>query len=561
MRSRHNAGYTDKLLLPAWAEVVKITPEAEGVTTFALKFTDPGVQQRYRWEPGQFNMLYVPGYGEAAISMSSDVESSDGLVIHTIRHVGNVTKATSRLKVGDVVGLRGPFGSAWPLEGGQGMDVVIACGGIGLPPLRGALYSIMRNREKYGKVTLLYGARTPKDLMYPNEYEAWKKAGIEVQVTVDRGDETWTGRVGVVPIAVLPLPRRPAQDRRADLRSGDHDPLRHLRSPGAAHPHRAHLRFARTQHEMRPGRLRTLPDGSLLHLQGRAGLPVRPPGTLLQRGGVLMTLTPKTTQNKPKVAVYKFSSCDGCQLSLLNLEDELLDLASAVDIAYFLEATRAVKPGPYDIGIVEGSITTPHEAERIKDVRSECKYLIALGTCATAGGIQALRNFAKAEDYAEDCLRASGVSELPGEIHFHRRECAGRPGHLGLPGQQIPGGRSDRGPAAEPTPELPAQPGLPGMQTQRHRLRGGGPGHPLPGTGRARRLRGAMPRQWTRLLRLLRPVQRSQFQCTGGRYGPARPLPERDRRPAAQLQQRHAPAFQTRLSRRSNLTARERRSS
>jgi sulfhydrogenase subunit delta len=113
-----------------------------------------------------------------------------------------------------------------------------------------------------------------------------------------------------------------------------------------------------------------------------------------------MTLTPKT-QQKPKVAVYKFSSCDGCQLSLLNLEDELLDLASAVDIAYFLEATRSVKPGPYDIGIVEGSITTPHEADRIREVRHECKYLIALGTCATAGGIQALRNFTSAVDYAK----------------------------------------------------------------------------------------------------------------------------------------------------------------
>jgi sulfhydrogenase subunit delta len=112
-----------------------------------------------------------------------------------------------------------------------------------------------------------------------------------------------------------------------------------------------------------------------------------------------MTLTPKTTP-KPKVAVYKFSSCDGCQLSILNLEDELLDLASVVEIAYFLEATRAVKPGPYDVGIVEGSITTQHEMERIKEIRNECKFLISLGTCATAGGIQALRNFANADEYA-----------------------------------------------------------------------------------------------------------------------------------------------------------------
>jgi NAD(P)H-flavin reductase len=198
--SPHFAGYADKLLVPAWAEVVKITPEAEGVTTFALKLIDPEIQQRYHWEPGQFNMLYVPGYGESAISMSSNVASSNGLVIHTIRHVGNVTNATSRLKVGDVVGLRGPFGTYWPLEAMQGMDIVIASGGIGLPPLRGAIYSIMQNRANYGKVTLLYGARTPKDLMYPDEYDTWKQADVDVQVTVDRGDDLWTGRIGVVPM-------------------------------------------------------------------------------------------------------------------------------------------------------------------------------------------------------------------------------------------------------------------------------------------------------------------------------------------------------------------------
>lgn len=103
--------------------------------------------------------------------------------------------------------------------------------------------------------------------------------------------------------------------------------------------------------------------------------------------------------HKPSVAVYKFSSCDGCQLSLLNMEDELLDLAGAVDIAFFLEATRAEKPGPYDIAIVEGSVTTPHEVERIKEIRSQCKVLIALGTCATTGGIQALRNFADVAEF------------------------------------------------------------------------------------------------------------------------------------------------------------------
>ncbi len=102
---------------------------------------------------------------------------------------------------------------------------------------------------------------------------------------------------------------------------------------------------------------------------------------------------------KPKLAVWKFSSCDGCQLSLLDLEDELLDLVGAVDVAYFVEASREIKPGPYDISLVEGSITTPHEAQLIQEIRKESKFLISIGACATGGGIQSLKNFASSEEY------------------------------------------------------------------------------------------------------------------------------------------------------------------
>lgn len=105
--------------------------------------------------------------------------------------------------------------------------------------------------------------------------------------------------------------------------------------------------------------------------------------------------------NKPTVAVYKFSSCDGCQLGLLNLEDELLEIVGLVEFAYFLEARRQVLPGPYDIGLVEGSISTEEEVERIKKIRQECGVLIAIGTCATAGGVQALRNFGNVEQLTE----------------------------------------------------------------------------------------------------------------------------------------------------------------
>jgi coenzyme F420-reducing hydrogenase gamma subunit len=102
---------------------------------------------------------------------------------------------------------------------------------------------------------------------------------------------------------------------------------------------------------------------------------------------------------KPKLAVWKFSSCDGCQLSLLDCEDELLEIAGGVEIAYFLEATRAEVAGPYDLSLVEGSITTPHDAERIKEVRRQSKALVTIGACATAGGIQALRNFADVKEF------------------------------------------------------------------------------------------------------------------------------------------------------------------
>jgi NAD(P)H-flavin reductase len=187
------------LLAPFWAEIIAITPEIKGVSTYWMKFADPAIQKSYVFQPGQFNMVYVPGIGEAAISICSDPHNPSSIG-HSIRFVGNVTHAISRLKVGETVGLRGPFGSAWPMKDLIEKDIFIACGGIGLPPLRPAIYHILRNREKYGKVTLLYGARTSDELMYTDEYETWRKSGIDIETTVDRGDENWNGHVGVVPM-------------------------------------------------------------------------------------------------------------------------------------------------------------------------------------------------------------------------------------------------------------------------------------------------------------------------------------------------------------------------
>lgn len=102
---------------------------------------------------------------------------------------------------------------------------------------------------------------------------------------------------------------------------------------------------------------------------------------------------------KPKLAVWKFASCDGCQLTILDLEDELLDIVGAIDIAYFPEATRKEVAGPYDLSLVEGSVTTSHDATRIKEIRAQSKTLVSIGACATAGGIQALKNFANVSEY------------------------------------------------------------------------------------------------------------------------------------------------------------------
>ena len=109
--------------------------------------------------------------------------------------------------------------------------------------------------------------------------------------------------------------------------------------------------------------------------------------------------TSSKRKGRPKIAVFKFASCDGCQLSLLDAEDELLGIVGAVEIAYFPEASRAMRKGPYDIGLVEGSITTHHDAQRIQEVRRECKTLVTIGACATAGGIQALRNWKDVNEF------------------------------------------------------------------------------------------------------------------------------------------------------------------
>lgn len=148
--------------------------------------------------PGQFNMLYAFGVGEVPISICGDPGENDELV-HTLREVGAVTSAIRALKPGDTIGVRGPYGTAWPEEEAFGDDLVIVAGGIGLAPLRPVIYYILSNRRKFGRVILFYGTRSPEDLLYKKELQKWRsRFDMETEITVDRAVGPWRGNVGVV---------------------------------------------------------------------------------------------------------------------------------------------------------------------------------------------------------------------------------------------------------------------------------------------------------------------------------------------------------------------------
>jgi NAD(P)H-flavin reductase len=146
--------------------------------------------------PGQFNMLTVFGVGEVPISLCGDPAQSSRLV-HTIRAVGPASTALTRLSLGNVVGLRGPYGIGWPMAEAVGRDVLIVGGGLGLAPLRPALYRLLAERWRYGKIALLYGTRSPTDILFRRELEA-RRLDIDIEVTVDHAASDWHGHVGVV---------------------------------------------------------------------------------------------------------------------------------------------------------------------------------------------------------------------------------------------------------------------------------------------------------------------------------------------------------------------------
>lgn len=191
-------------MVPTPLQVRRI--KRETADTWTLELGGRGASSFVAFAPGQFNMLYVHGIGEVPISISGDPSEASGL-IHTVRSVGAVSRAIVKMRPGDYLGVRGPYGTSWPVGEAEGMDMMIVAGGIGLAPLRPAIYSILNQRKRYGKVVLHYGARTPAEILFRREVEAWRaRFDFDVEVTVDRAGGDWRGHVGVV-TTLLPKAR------------------------------------------------------------------------------------------------------------------------------------------------------------------------------------------------------------------------------------------------------------------------------------------------------------------------------------------------------------------
>ena len=181
-------------LVPETARVKKVEQNTEDTYTLFLEPENPP----FEFKPGQFTMLYVYGVGEVPISISGD-PAQDHQLVQTIRSVGKVTEALCNLEPGDEIGVRGPYGTHWPASDIPGTDILFVAGGIGLPPLRPAIYEVMAERKKFGKVSLLYGAQNPDEILYRDELAEWRELmDFEADVTVDEAHDGWSGHVGVV---------------------------------------------------------------------------------------------------------------------------------------------------------------------------------------------------------------------------------------------------------------------------------------------------------------------------------------------------------------------------
>jgi sulfhydrogenase subunit gamma (sulfur reductase) len=207
-RKRYLAG--GNVYLPHIAVIEKIIDETPGIRNFHFNFKDKALKESFTFESGQFGEYSIFGIGEATFCISSSPTRRDHLEF-AVQRAGKVTNALHRLGVGAEIGFRGPFGNSFPLDYLAGKNLVFVAGGIGLAPLRSLVWNVIDNRAKYGDVSIIYGARSPADLCFKYDLEAWgKDATLKMTTTVDRGTDEWKGNVGFVPAVtekVAPSPK------------------------------------------------------------------------------------------------------------------------------------------------------------------------------------------------------------------------------------------------------------------------------------------------------------------------------------------------------------------
>ncbi len=184
------------IYLPDQAVVREIIRENHLVNTYHLDLVDELAGHRFSYEPGQFMMISMPHLGEAPISFSSNPDAGNGFSL-TIRNSGSLTGAVHKLQVGDIIGVRGPYGNPFPMDRLAGQNLIIVAGGIGLAPLRPIIEQALAQPDKFGQITLCYGSRTIDDFCFTRDFDRWRQ-GIDLRLTVDQGTPQWDGRVGLV---------------------------------------------------------------------------------------------------------------------------------------------------------------------------------------------------------------------------------------------------------------------------------------------------------------------------------------------------------------------------
>ncbi|MGD2178769.1 MAG: FAD/NAD(P)-binding protein [Anaerolineae bacterium] len=195
MTTSPSTGFRVSIYKPEMARLIGVEQVTELEKLFTIESPNGGLGH----DPGQFVMVSVLGVGEAPISITSSPSRSNGRFELCVRRVGNVTNALHTMQEGDKVGIRGPFGTGFPLERMRGKDVLFAPGGLGIAPLRSLINQVIDERGSYGRVIILYGAKRPEELLFVDEVNEWiERDDVECLVTVDRGDETWDGHVGVI---------------------------------------------------------------------------------------------------------------------------------------------------------------------------------------------------------------------------------------------------------------------------------------------------------------------------------------------------------------------------